>query len=459
MRRTDTAAERDRRSQANERADTRSSDDRTGRSEPLEALHAAVGNQGVAALHERGDLQPRLAVSRPTDPAEREAERVAREVTAVVDRTDERAAQPRQDRGTADAATTDREPGPFRVSVDRRSDSTGATATVGRGTEAGIRSLRGGGDPLPATTRTFFEDRFGRDFSDVRVHAGPAADAAARSIDAEAFTLGTDIAFARGNYRPGTDAGSRLLAHELTHVVQQSGPGNDGRADRQGSFTRRPERGASLAEVKSYLACTVCRPSRFQVCAHDLSDRVLRMLLAAGWRPDVYVNPAMANAAQTIVAVDEQVAHDDAIQTYLKVEFLVENAEVVQGHMGDKQLSYPGNRPEFNTFYEQLGDEVLKAAIGELLPLSDAAGFALDVGLALYGQYVAGEDLQEDAIRDTIITRLNDELDENVRALYREGARKHLPLKQRREFARRLLWDLPGTTQGYDGPQVESAIR
>ena len=78
--------------------------------------------------------------------------------------------------------------------------------------------------PLPKSERAFFEARFGEDFSAVRLHVGATAGAAALGFDARAFTLGSDIAFAPGEYAPGTTAGRRLLGHELTHVVQQSRP-------------------------------------------------------------------------------------------------------------------------------------------------------------------------------------------------------------------------------------------
>ncbi len=92
--------------------------------------------------------------------------------------------------------------------------------TVGPEIESGIQSLRGGGQPLPAPTRVFFEPRFG-DLSAVRVHDNVDAATAAHSVRARAFTLGSDVVFAAGAYTPQTPQGRRLLAHELTHVVQQ----------------------------------------------------------------------------------------------------------------------------------------------------------------------------------------------------------------------------------------------
>jgi hypothetical protein len=82
--------------------------------------------------------------------------------------------------------------------------------------------LRSSGAPLPSPTRSFFERRFGRDFGDVRVHSGPSASLAAKAVRAQAFTLGRDIVFGDGRYAPDSRAGRRLLAHELTHLIQQN---------------------------------------------------------------------------------------------------------------------------------------------------------------------------------------------------------------------------------------------
>jgi hypothetical protein len=82
---------------------------------------------------------------------------------------------------------------------------------------------RGLGRGLDPATRDFMEPRFGRDFGGVRLHTGPEAARSARGLDARAFTIGQDIYFGEGEYSPGTSDGRRLLAHELTHTVQQSG--------------------------------------------------------------------------------------------------------------------------------------------------------------------------------------------------------------------------------------------
>src|SRR5262249_7919816 len=81
--------------------------------------------------------------------------------------------------------------------------------------------LRSPGQPLDAATRSFFESRFGRDFSQVRVHTDSKAADSARAVNALGYTLGRDLVFGPNQYAPRSINGQRLLAHELTHVVQQ----------------------------------------------------------------------------------------------------------------------------------------------------------------------------------------------------------------------------------------------
>ena len=80
----------------------------------------------------------------------------------------------------------------------------------------------GMGQPLPESERAFFEPRFGRDFSGVRVHAGGRAAEFAESVNARAYTIGNDVVFGAGEWSPGTSGGRTLLAHELAHVAQQA---------------------------------------------------------------------------------------------------------------------------------------------------------------------------------------------------------------------------------------------
>jgi hypothetical protein len=94
--------------------------------------------------------------------------------------------------------------------------------------ETAIASTRGGGAQLEPSTRERLGAGLGDSLADVRVHTGDVADGLARSVSARAFATGTDVYFARGEYRPGSAAGDRLLAHEVSHVVQQRGAATTG---------------------------------------------------------------------------------------------------------------------------------------------------------------------------------------------------------------------------------------
>jgi len=94
--------------------------------------------------------------------------------------------------------------------------------------EHAIAARRGGGRALDPGVRERMGPGLGDGLGDVRVHDGREADALARSVQARAFAVGSDLFFAEGEHRPGTAAGDRLIAHELTHVVQQRGAPVDG---------------------------------------------------------------------------------------------------------------------------------------------------------------------------------------------------------------------------------------
>jgi hypothetical protein len=98
-------------------------------------------------------------------------------------------------------------------------------APAGADLETGVRSLEGRGEPLSASVRSYMEPRFGHDFGAVRVHADGGAAEMARRANARAFTVGRNVVFARGEYASDSVASRSLLAHELTHVIQQGRAG------------------------------------------------------------------------------------------------------------------------------------------------------------------------------------------------------------------------------------------
>ena len=153
-------------------------------------------------------VQPKLELTTPGDSYEREADRMADFVMR------------RQYTGIPTEM-------PSAASVVHptisRSVSGSEGVAVDTATEGGINASRGGGQPMPEALRSQMESGFGADFSGVRLHTDSRAADLSRSIQAKAFAYGNDIYFNRGQYSPDTAAGQHLIAHELTHVVQQSG--------------------------------------------------------------------------------------------------------------------------------------------------------------------------------------------------------------------------------------------
>jgi hypothetical protein len=113
------------------------------------------------------------------------------------------------------------------LALQRTAGNAGVNALLGDEERSPVRDVveSGGGEALSDSTRAFMEPRFDHDFSDVRVHTDAKASDSAKSVNAHAYTVGSNVVFRSGMYEPEGDSGRRLLAHELTHVVQQrSGP-------------------------------------------------------------------------------------------------------------------------------------------------------------------------------------------------------------------------------------------
>lgn len=113
----------------------------------------------------------------------------------------------------------------FVGSVLNRASNGGDSPFEMEGIERSIDSARGGGHSMDHGTRTRMETAFGADFSGVRIHTDSRADVLNKSLSARAFATGHDVFFRQGEYHPGSSSGRELLAHELTHVVQQTGDG------------------------------------------------------------------------------------------------------------------------------------------------------------------------------------------------------------------------------------------
>ena len=197
---------------------------------PVHHLQRSLGNVGVAHLLPQPGLQPNLIVSAPDDAFEREAERVADLVmrmpapSAVTAEGLSRLPRGSVARacgchGSGHPCTECAEEEELRV---HRAPAGGAIADTAGKVVADV--LRSPGQPLDRPTCAFMEPRFGHDFGRVRIHTDGRAAATADAVGALAYTVGPHIVFSAAGYEPASPAGRKLLAHELTHVVQQDGP-------------------------------------------------------------------------------------------------------------------------------------------------------------------------------------------------------------------------------------------
>ncbi|MFQ3647662.1 MAG: DUF4157 domain-containing protein [Anaerolineae bacterium] len=204
-------------------------------------LESTLGNQTMQRLvtgqAPRGGLgsfiQAKMTVNAPNDAYEQEADAVAASVVSRMhapevqregEEEEELQMMPiqRQEEEEMQAMPLQRqeEEEELQMMPIQRKGSDGGFE-VGGEIEQQINETRGHGSKLDDSTRSSFEGAMGYDLSGVTIHTGDHASQLSRSVEAKAFTTGSDIYFGEGQYNPGSSDGQQLLAHELTHVVQQ----------------------------------------------------------------------------------------------------------------------------------------------------------------------------------------------------------------------------------------------
>ena len=183
---------------------------------PILQLQHTLGNQAVQRLLRSGAIQAKLSISQPDDIYEQEADRVAEQVIRMPVPMLQRACAPCVAGGAPCPKCEDEKIGLVQRNIGQPSSATGSSVPNNF-----LQNL-GPGRPLDPATRDFFEPRFGHDFGRVRVHTDAKAAESARAVNAQAYTVGRNVVFDGGAYSPSTSRGRWLLAHELTHVVQQS---------------------------------------------------------------------------------------------------------------------------------------------------------------------------------------------------------------------------------------------
>lgn len=206
---------------------------------------AYVASRDERAAKARAAIQLKSRVSSSRDPQEHEADRMADQVMGA-------------------ALPSGKAPCPACRDDIHRSASTDPQLRA-------ALSLSGDGRPLDDQTRAFMEPRFGHDLSQVRIHSDDAADRASQALEARAFTVGRDVAFARGEYQPSSSAGRRLLAHELTHVIQ-----GGAEVRRQPAPARSVTRGMSTWER---VVRIMCRQPTMAAAFARIADDGVRIVL------------------------------------------------------------------------------------------------------------------------------------------------------------------------------------
>jgi outer membrane protein OmpA-like peptidoglycan-associated protein len=203
---------------------------------PFSRLQRSVGNQALRRVLRTAAIKPRVAVSHPHDEYEREADSVAEHVMRMPEPSLEPSLvvhrrpynyQEKVFRQSRDPETSaDQEIGNLLTAepvVVQRTAAGNELPEPGDDTlEHRLSALPGQGYPLSSGERHFMESRFGYDFQSVRIHTGSSSAELAQALNARAFTVGNSIVFGSGEYQPHTVTGRNLLAHELTHVIQQS---------------------------------------------------------------------------------------------------------------------------------------------------------------------------------------------------------------------------------------------
>lgn len=185
--------------------------------------HPSVNS--VASTAGKSFFQPKLTINNPNDKYEQEADAVADKVMQMETPSVQKKSGADSFFSSSPVSIT-----PLQRKCDnckeeekmQRKEIDREELTADNNIENYVGGLQSGGQPLPNEARNFYEPRFGYDFSNVKIHTDNVAAKSAQSINALAYTAGNNIVFNNGQYTPGTDSGKKLIAHELTHVVQQS---------------------------------------------------------------------------------------------------------------------------------------------------------------------------------------------------------------------------------------------
>jgi hypothetical protein len=290
---------------------------------PYLQAQGIIGNHGILSRYGSNVIQAKLTVGSPNDRCEWEADRVAKQmVRQSVHRVGPEEGELAQMKPqlTAEGANAD-------TSVD-----------------AAIQHARGSGQPLAHNLRAPMEQAFGTDFSGVKIHTDAESDTLNRSLNARAFTNGHDIFFKAGEYNPGTASGQELIAHELTHVVQQ----NMAVVQRKSAIRMTPKvREAAGPSVQRQILLPVPVPSGMTVREHERiqelrSSRNYQAVKNIPTLVSLAVRPLIRNARDRLDKWNEKRKDDVLLVVGTNRERIEYNSETIKSQ-GAKTRNFLGD--------------------------------------------------------------------------------------------------------------------
>lgn len=301
----------------------------------------------------------RVRVSPVDDPLEREADVVADRVMRAVVPTTINAASAAVQRRCADCEEREE-------TLIQAARIPSARTEEGLDASSAASTATRGGTPLSTDLRAYFEPRFGHDFSRVRIHADAEGSKAARSVQARAYTYGSDIVFGAGEYAPATPQGRRLLAHELAHVIQQGGGASSpSNAD---PATASPELRSGPAIFRASCVDTACPPVEFPVPAYGVIWQQAESCLQDKYR-EAHPGNTIGNATSWVGLTGKN-AHEQATIDFFRAHYTGKGFKPKkdpQNQFPDKELEREGSgqrhaEPDIFDFTDQVILEITTPA-------------------------------------------------------------------------------------------------
>ena len=321
--------------------------------QPLAQMHSTYGNQAVLRMLSKSTptIQSKLTVNQPGDVFEQEADRVAGQVMRMTE-------------GQLQCPGAGGASGGRECPECSKSQETNLQR-AGNGPGGGFQAppivhdvLRSTGQPLDLTTRAFMEPRFGYDFSQVRVHADARAAESARAVNALAYTVGDHVVFGEGEYAPAAGRGRGLIAHELTHVIQQTGrhvaPGPERRSAFQGN---------SIAQMRA-AGPAVQRTLSIKTSGQKSPANKLTFPSKSTCSQDLGLHDCAANKFWLWSVEIEGDVPDDATLWDISQSFTGKRKGVVKTTQGksvafDSPLNKPDDKPDSSFLQQNSGEKTL----------------------------------------------------------------------------------------------------